>query len=179
MTTATDATGAIQSNDENKLQLITFALGEEEYGVDIKSVREIKAWARTTPLPEAPHFVLGVINIRGSILPIFDLRDRFGQGQTVPTNTHVIIVITLGERMIGILVDAVSDIVTLSTADLRPVPDTGQEYDSAILKGLAMVNERIVSLICPENLFGRKDMDDADEFTASQQVSANEAETAV
>ena len=167
MTTATDATGAIQSNDENKLQLITFALGEEEYGVDIKSVREIKAWARTTPLPEAPHFVLGVINIRGSILPIFDLRDRFGQGQTVPTNTHVIIVITLGERMIGILVDAVSDIVTLSTADLRPVPDTGQEYDSAILKGLAMVNERIVSLICPENLFGRKDMDDADEFTAS------------
>lgn len=176
MTTETEA---IQTNSEGVLQLITFTLNSEEYGVDIKSVREIKAWAKTTPLPDTPAFVLGVINIRGSILPIFDLRDRFGQGKTVPTSTHVIIVIALAERMIGILVDSVSDIVTLNAEDLRPVPDTGQDSENPLLKGLATANERIISLICPENLFGRRDMDNANDFTASQQAEAATVESAI
>lgn len=159
---------SVNQEGEQSFQLITFTLGEEEYGVDIKSVREIKAWAKTTPLPNTPEFVLGVINIRGSILPVFDLRDRFGQGKTQPTNTHVIIVIALDDQMIGILVDTVSDIVSLTQKDVRPVPDTGDDGENALLKGLATVSERMITLISPENLFGRQAMDDANDFSAHQ-----------
>lgn len=146
--------GAVSATGD-ATQMITFTLGEEVYAVDIMSVREIKVWTETTPLPNTPEFVRGVINLRGVIVPIFDLRERFGQGRTVTTKTHVIIIIAVGDRTIGILVDAVSDIVTLHDSDLRPVPEAELGQESAFLSALATVNDKMVALIAPERLFSR------------------------
>src|SRR6187200_1479888 len=105
---------------ENTQQFITFTLGPEEYGIDIMVVREIKGWTETTPIPNAPDYVRGVINLRGVIVPIFDLRARFGMGLTTPTRMHVVIIVDTRSRTIGLLADAVSDIIAVEPADLRP-----------------------------------------------------------
>lgn len=134
-------------------QFITFLIGTEEYGVDILAVREIKAWAEVTLLPNTPAFVRGVINLRGSILPVFDLRARFGLGLTHPTSRHVIIVVWTGSKLIGVLVDKVSEIVTLNANDVRAVPEIGFSVDNEFLIGLAAVNDVLVALINIECLF--------------------------
>lgn len=135
------------------MQLITFSLGEEEYGVDIMAVREIKVWTETTPLPNTPAYVRGVINLRGLIVPIFDLRARFGLGLTETTKTHVVIIVAVDSRTVGILVDAVSDIVTVSSGDIRPVPETEYGREHLFLRGLVTVDQQMVALIAPEKLF--------------------------
>ena len=94
---------------ENTQQFITFTLGSEEYGIDIMVVREIKGWTETTMIPNAPTHVRGVINLRGVIVPIFDLRARFGMGLTATTTMHVVIIVATGTRTIGLLVDTVSE----------------------------------------------------------------------
>ena len=91
----------------NSLQLIAFSIGEQTYGVEITTVREIRAWNGATPLPNTREFVRGVINLRGTIVPIFDLRARFGEGPTSPTKNHVVVVMSVGDKWVGILVDAV------------------------------------------------------------------------
>jgi purine-binding chemotaxis protein CheW len=96
---------------QNTLQLIAFSIDEQIYGVEITTVREIRAWNGATPLPNTREYVRGVINLRGTIVPIFDLRARFGDGQTQPTKNHVVVVMSVGDKWIGILVDAVSDIL--------------------------------------------------------------------
>ncbi len=101
---------------QNSLQLIAFSIGEQTYGVEITTVREIRAWNGATPLPNTRPFVRGVINLRGTIVPIFDLRARFGDGQTSATKNHVVVVMSVGDKWVGILVDAVSDILTVSAA---------------------------------------------------------------
>src|ERR1700743_1077683 len=107
---------------QNSLQLIAFSIGEQTYGVEITTVREIRAWNGATPLPNTRDYVRGVINLRGSIVPIFDLRARFGDGQTSPTKNHVVVVMSVGDKWVGILVDAVSDILTASTDATHNVP---------------------------------------------------------
>jgi len=153
----TDLPISTDSNPEGDLdgvrQFITFRIEAEEYGVDILSVREIKAWAEVTQLPNTPPFVRGVINLRGVILPVFDLRARFGMGMTEPTSRHVIIVVWTGKKMIGVLVDKVSEIVTLSADDVRPVPEIGFSIDQEFLMGLAAVEKGLVALIDVEHLF--------------------------
>ena len=89
-------------------QFVTFTIGEEEYGVDIMMVREIKGWSPTTTLPNSPPYVRGVINLRGIIVPIFDLRMRFGMGLNEPGATHVVIIVKIGARTVGLLADGVS-----------------------------------------------------------------------
>lgn len=137
------------------LQLVTFCLGDQTYGVDIMAVREIKVWTETTPLPNTPRFVRGVINLRGIIVPVFDLRERFGQGLTEVTKTHVVVVVAVDTRIIGILVDAVSDILTVPRAAVRPVPDGEHGQDSAFLAGLIAQGDAMVALISPARLFAR------------------------
>lgn len=138
------------------MQLITFSLGREEYGVDIMAVREIKVWSESTALPNTPRYVRGVINLRGVIVPIFDLRARFGQGLTETTKKHVVIIVAVEERTIGILVDAVSDIVTVDVADIRPVPETEYGQEHTFLNGLVTVDDQMVALIAPAKLFSRE-----------------------
>ncbi|MEO8883696.1 MAG: chemotaxis protein CheW, partial [Devosia sp.] len=93
---------------ENSVQLIAFSIGEQTYGVEITTVREIRAWSGATPLPNTRDYVRGVINLRGTIVPIFDLRARFGDGLTSPTKNHVVVVMSAGNKWVGMLVDAVS-----------------------------------------------------------------------
>ena len=130
----------------NSLQLIAFSIGEQLYGVEITTVREIRAWNGATPLPNTRDYVRGVINLRGTIVPIFDLRARFGDGQTSPTKNHVVVVMSAGTKWVGILVDAVSDILTVSRDDIHNVPE-GNALDTELLGGIVTHDSRMVGLI--------------------------------
>jgi purine-binding chemotaxis protein CheW len=135
-------------------QFITFTLDTEEYGVDIMKVREIKGWTETTALPKAPDYVRGVINLRGVIVPILDLRTRFGMGVTVPTAMHVVIIVNTGERTNGLLVDAVSDIIAIDPDTVRPVPEMGMPVEDQYLEGLVAHEKRMVTLVSLDRLIG-------------------------
>ncbi len=139
---------------EDNNQFITFTLCEQEYGVDIMAIREIKGWTETTSIPHAPGFIRGVINLRGIIVPIMDLRARFGMELVIPTRMHVVIIITIGTRTTGLLVDAVSDIITVAPASIRPVPDMGSGDGANLLTGLVALDDRMVSLVSLERLIG-------------------------
>ncbi|MCB2010556.1 MAG: purine-binding chemotaxis protein CheW [Geminicoccaceae bacterium] len=134
-------------------QFISFRVAGQEYGVDIMSVREIKGWSETTMLPHSPHYMRGVLNLRGAIVPVFDLRARFGGGGTETSKTHVVIIVAVEGRTIGMLVDAVSDILTACGDDIRPVPDTGDGAEHDFIKGLFSVGERMVALLDVARLF--------------------------
>jgi purine-binding chemotaxis protein CheW len=136
-------------------QYITFTVGGDEYGVDIMAIREIKGWTPTTALPEAPEHMRGVIDLRGVIVPIIDLRARFHHGLTDATPTHVIIVVAIGEMMVGLLADAVVDIVTVDGQDIQPVPDLGHEGHQGYLSGIVSVEGRMVVLLDLPNLIER------------------------
>ncbi len=135
-------------------QFITFTLDAQEYGVDIMMVREIKGWTETTALPQAPHYVRGVINLRGIIVPILDLRARFGMGATEPSRMHVVIIVTTAARTTGLLVDAVSDIVSVEPGAIRAVPQMGQPIEESFLEGLVPLGDRMVTLVSLEGLIG-------------------------
>ena len=139
---------------ENTQQFITFTLGAEEYGIDIMVVREIKGWTDTTMIPNAPAHVRGVINLRGVIVPIFDLRARFGVGLTVPTSMHVVIIVAAGTRTVGLLVDTVSDIISVNPKAIRPVPEMGLPTEDQFLDGLVAIENRMVTLVSLAGLFG-------------------------
>lgn len=141
-----DETSESQVNAQNSLQLIAFSIGEQTYGVEITTVREIRAWNGATPLPNTREYVRGVINLRGTIVPIFDLRSRFGDGQTSPTKNHVVVVMSVGEKWVGILVDAVSDILTIDKNDIHAVPE-GNSIDTELLNGIVTHDNRMVGLI--------------------------------
>jgi len=132
---------------EDTMQVVSFKIGQEHYGIDIQLVREIRAWQVATQLPNTPPFVRGVINLRGTIVPVLDLRARFGQGATAPSAAHVIIVVTAGTRIVGILVDAVSDIVTLTKGDIKPVPVMEGSAAGDCLDGLVTVHEQMIALV--------------------------------
>ena len=137
---------AAQVNAQNSLQLIAFSIGEQTYGVEITTVREIRAWNGATPLPNTREYVRGVINLRGTIVPIFDLRARFGEGPTSPTKNHVVVVMSVGDKWVGILVDAVSDILTVSKDEIHNVPE-GNSVDTELLNGIVTHESRMVGLI--------------------------------
>lgn len=133
-------------------QLVCFTIGDEIYGIDIRAVREIRAWSATTALPNAPDFVRGVINLRGTVLPILDLRARFGRGRTEPTRIHVVIVVAVETRIVGILVDAVSDILAVAAAEIRPVPEIGGAEMLACLDGLIAQDEQMIAIVAAERI---------------------------
>ena len=138
----------------NEEQYVTFTVGTEEYGVNILSVREIRGWTPESRLPNLPDFVRGVINLRGIIIPIFDLRARFGGGRTEVTKRHVVVVIQVGERTRGILVDAISDILAIGRDAIKPPPDVDAGMvDAEYLSGLYTADQRMVTLLDVERLF--------------------------
>jgi purine-binding chemotaxis protein CheW len=141
-----DDYGDNAATTQNAVQLIAFSIGDQSYGVEITTVREIRAWNGATPLPNTREFVRGVINLRGTIVPIFDLRARFGEGQTAPTKNHVVVVMSVGEKWVGLLVDAVSDILTVSRDDIHAVPE-GNMLDTELLSGIVTHDSRMVGLI--------------------------------
>lgn len=145
-TRATETVGATQ-------QFLTFAIGKEEYAVDIMTVREIKGWTETTRLPNAPGCMRGVMNLRGLIVPIFDLRARFGKGETQADSKHVIIILAIGERHIGMLVDTVSDILAVGPEEIRPAPLMSKQEGAYYIRGVLSLDHRMVVLLAIDALF--------------------------
>ena len=145
MTEATIQTGA-------RRELIAFRIGEQEFCVDIMAVREIRGWTPATPLPRTPGYMKGVINLRGAVLPIIDLSGRFGLGDTEPSARHVIMVVHIRERTIGLLVDAVSDILQLTDDQVQPTPDVAADEVKAFVKGIFAIDGRMISLIALDRI---------------------------
>ena len=133
-------------------QLISFAIGDDQYGVDIMAVREIKGWSEITPLPRQPDYVRGVLNLRGVIVPIVDLRCRFGQGLTEAGPTHIIIIVQIETNVIGLLADRVLDIVSFDETQIQPVPRTARSASYDFISGLVTVEKIMIALINLNNL---------------------------
>ena len=133
-------------------EFISFAIGDDQYGVDIMAVREIKGWSEITHLPKQPEYMRGVLNLRGAMVPIIDLRCRFGQGTTETTPLHVVIVVQLGPRMVGLLADRVLDIISFEDSQVQAVPRISAASRTDFLSGLVMVEGAMVALIDISNL---------------------------
>jgi purine-binding chemotaxis protein CheW len=128
-------------------QFISFAIGDDQYGVDIMAVREIKGWSQITALPRQPDYMRGVLNLRGVMVPIIDLRCRFGQGMTEATPLHIVIVVQIGARHVGLLADRVLDIVPVDASQIQPVPRIAQGSRAEFLSGLVTIESGMIALI--------------------------------
>lgn len=153
--------GSIAGHQENggstpglaaSVQFVSFAIGDDQYGVDIMAVREIKGWSDITHLPRQPDYVRGVLNLRGVIVPIIDLRCRFGQGLTEATGLHVVIIVQIANRQVGLLADRVLDIVSFEPSQMQPVPKVAKSSQVDFLSGLVTVDDVMVALIDLPNL---------------------------
>ena len=142
-------------------ELISFRIGAQEFCVDIMEVREIRGWTPATALPQAPHFVRGVINLRGAVLPIVDLGARLGLGTADPTARHVIIVAQVQNQIVGLLVDAVSDILTVTDDMIQPTPDVASEMVRTFVRGLLAIEGRMVSFISLDRVLPDNELDHA------------------
>ncbi len=138
-------------------QYLTVNLAHEEYGVDILAVREIRGWTPVTRIPQAPHYVLGVLNLRGAIVPVIDMRLRFGLPREEYGPTTVTVIVAVAGRNFGVVVDAVSDVLDVASTDIRPVPDMGTTVDTEYLKGLTSAGERMVLLLDVDKLLQPQD----------------------
>jgi len=133
-------------------QVISFAIGDDQYGVDIMAVREIKGWSEITHLPRQPDYVRGVLNLRGVIVPIVDLRCRFGQGLTEATSLHIVIIVQIASKPVGLLADRVLDIVSFEAAQVQPVPRIANGSRVNFLAGLITIEGAMIALIDLPNL---------------------------
>jgi purine-binding chemotaxis protein CheW len=144
------------SEDADLRQFVSFVIGEQHYCVDIMAVREIKAWTGTTALPNSPAHIRGVINLRGAIVPVIDLRKRFGQELTEPTPAHVVVIVAVGDVQNGLLVDGVSDIVTVNKKDIAPIPNMEGEDKNPYFQGLITGQEKLVAVISLDHLITQR-----------------------
>jgi purine-binding chemotaxis protein CheW len=149
-----DADAPVQADASGYKQYVTFMVGDRAYGVDIVAVREIKQWSPTTALPNQPHYMRGVLNLRGTIVPVHDLRARFGGPETEATENHVVVIVWIGEQTVGVLVDAVSDIIAVQADDIRPVPASEGGLDQSSIGGLVTAESGMVALLDLDSLFG-------------------------
>ena len=134
-------------------QYVTFAVGDRLFGVDIMSVCEIRQWTTATPLPHQPDWNRGVLNLRGAIVPVHDLRARFGGSLTETTPSHVVVIASIRGQSVGILVDAVSDILTVGAGDIRALPPDVSETDHTTINGLVAMGDKMVALLDLDRLF--------------------------
>jgi purine-binding chemotaxis protein CheW len=128
-------------------ELIAFRIGDQEFCVDIMSIREIRGWTKTTTLPRSPAYVRGVVNLRGAVLPIIDLSSRLGFADSEPTDRSVIIVAQIEAQLVGLLVDAVSEIITVTSTDIQPTPDVASDLVKTFVQGILAIEGRMISLI--------------------------------
>jgi purine-binding chemotaxis protein CheW len=152
-------------------QFISFAIGEDQYGVDIMAVREIKGWSQICALPRQPDYMRGVLNLRGVMVPIVDLRCRFGQGMTEATPLHIIMVVQIGDRPVGLLADRVLDIVNVEPSKMQPVPRVAEAARIDFLSGLVTVESGMIALIDLSRLLAMAMHDGAD-LEPTEQASA-------
>ena len=139
-------------------ELLTFTLGREEYAIDILKVQEIRGYDSVTTIANAPAFIKGVINLRGAIVPIVDLRIKFGLGQVEYTPFTVVVILNVAERVVGVVVDSVSDVISLSAQQVRPAPDFSAQVGASFILGLGTVEERMLILVDIEKLILSREM---------------------
>jgi purine-binding chemotaxis protein CheW len=149
-----DALGNQASFTTEGSQYLTFTVGHEEYGVEILKVQEIKGYSAITPIPNTPDYVKGVMNLRGTIIPVVDLRAKFGMAATEYTQFTVIIVLTVGAKVMGLIVDAVSDVLNIPKADIQATPDFGRQVDARFINGMAKAGEKLVVLLDIDTVLG-------------------------
>lgn len=151
MSAAIDVNGVSMEMEAGTDQYLTFMLADEEYGVDILRVQEIRGWDGATAIPNAPDYVLGVVNLRGVVVPIFDLRKRFNLDKAEFTSETVTVVVKVehekGERTIGMVVDGVSDVYNITAENINDAPDVGGSVSMEFIKGLATVNNEMIILL--------------------------------
>lgn len=131
-------------------EFIAFRVGDQEFCVEITSTREIRGWSHATRLPHSPDYIIGVINLRGIILPIMDLSARLGMGSSKPSERHVIIVVKVGEKVVGLLVDSVSDILDVAPEHLRAVPEINPSMQNDMFRRVIVIEKRIICEIALE-----------------------------
>jgi purine-binding chemotaxis protein CheW len=146
-------------------EFLTFCLGAEEYGIEILKVQEIRGYDAVTTIANAPEFIKGVINLRGVIVPIVDLRIKFGLGRADYNQFTVVIVLNLGSRVVGIVVDSVSDVLTLEASRIKEAPEFASSFDTRYLMGIGSVDERMLILVDIQRLMLSSDMALVDEVT--------------
>lgn len=145
---ATESTNlATSGKDLAGSQYLTFRLDKETYGVEILKVQEIRGWSEPTQIPNAPEFIRGVMNLRGAIVPILDLRSRFHMDETKFTQHTVVIVVNVQNRTVGMIVDGVSDVVDLDEDSVKAAPDFGTSIDASFIHGLSDVDGTMVILL--------------------------------
>jgi purine-binding chemotaxis protein CheW len=157
--TATARTGADHDKGQ-RTELISFAIGDEQYGVDIMAVREIKGWSEITHLPRQPNYVRGVLNLRGVMVPIIDLRSRLGGELTDASALHVVIIVQVQDRQVGLLADRVLDIVAFEASQVQPVPRVARSGGADCLSGLVNAEAGMIALMDLEDLLSVQDDSD-------------------
>lgn len=149
----------MKSETEDPLdEYLTFWLGEEYYAIDILTVQEIRIYEHVTPIANMPDFIKGVMNLRGIVIPIIDMRIKFHLSNIIYNEMTVVIILTIGERVIGIVVDSVSEVVSLSNTDIQSPPKFSGALDLKYIKGLATINEQMLILIKIAKLINSKEM---------------------
>jgi len=128
-------------------EMITFIVGAQEFCIDVMSVREIRVWTPATPIAHAPSYVAGVINLRGTVLPIIDFAARLGFPPAEPTTRHAILVAQIGEQTVGLLVEGVSEILTITEDLIQPTPDVASEIAREFVSGIVATQNRMISLV--------------------------------
>jgi purine-binding chemotaxis protein CheW len=128
-------------------QYLTFSLGDEEYGLDILKVQEIKGYSAVTPIPNTPPYVKGAMNLRGMIIPVVDLRSKFAMADVRYNQFTVIIVVMVGVKVMGLVVDSVSDVLNIPQSDIQPAPNFGGQVDVRFISGIAKAGEKLVVLL--------------------------------
>jgi purine-binding chemotaxis protein CheW len=145
---------AVAQNNE----FLTFTLGKEEYGIDILKVQEIRSYEAVTTIANAPEFIKGIVNLRGTIVPIVDMRIKFRLSEFDYDQFTVVIILNVAGRVVGMVVDSVSDVITLSSEQVRPAPNFSARFDTQYILGLGTVDKRMLILVDIEKLMTSEDM---------------------
>lgn len=152
------ASGSSAAGGVSRLEVVTFKLGEEEYGIDIQKVQELRGYDAVTRIANAPEYIKGVVNLRGIIVPIIDMRIKFKLGEPTYDQFTVVIVLNIGGRVVGMVVDSVSDVITLTGEQIKPAPEMGSALDADYLIGLGTLDERMLILVDIDRLMSSEEM---------------------
>ncbi len=160
------ANGGEQSTQDTAHEFLAFTLGKEEYGVHILKVQEIRGYETVTRIANAPEFIKGVVNLRGIIVPIVDMRIKFNLGTPTYDQFTVVIILNVGGRVVGMVVDSVSDVITLSPEQIKPAPEMGSALNTEYLIGLGTVDQRMLILVDIDKLMSSAEMGLIDKIAA-------------
>ncbi len=137
-------------------QFLTFTLGAEEYGIEILKVQEIKGYSSFTPIPNAPAYIKGVMNLRGTVVPVVDLRTKFAMSEAEYNQFTVVIVVTVGTRVFGLVVDAVSDVLNIPHEAIESTPELGTGVDTSFMTGMAKAGDKLIALLNIDRVIGHE-----------------------